>query len=141
MDALEKLKEMVNKVFILNNEEVVIVDYATGVGDEYDECEIYLNNGKILVYNIGDLIIKLERFRPVTKNVMVLVNERINSVSTVNPSVIGNLKDTVMDQIELLKTDPSKVNQAKQIFNGVNTIINLAKTELEYRRYINQITK
>ena len=34
------------------------------------------------------------------------------------------------------KEDPSKVSQAKQVFQGVNTVINLAKTELEYRKYL-----
>ena len=39
-------------------------------------------------------------------------------------------------QIKDVKEDPNKVNQAKQVFQGVNTLINLAKTELEYRKYL-----
>ena len=42
----------------------------------------------------------------------------------------------VLQQIKDVKEDPSKVSQAKQVFQGVNTVINLAKTELEYRKYL-----
>lgn len=33
------------------------------------------------------------------------------------------------------------VAQAKQVFQGVNTLVNLAKTELEYRKYMNEFDK
>lgn len=36
-----------------------------------------------------------------------------------------------------LKKSPEHVSQAKQVFQGVNTLINLAKTELEYRKFVN----
>ena len=49
MNALEKLRSMVNKPFLYNNEEVVILGYCDGTGDDGDEIEIYLNNGKTLV--------------------------------------------------------------------------------------------
>ena len=46
------------------------------------------------------------------------------------------MRDLVLQQIKDVKEDPNKVNQAKQVFQGVNTLINLAKTELEYRKYM-----
>lgn len=46
MDGIDKLKEMVNKPFLYKNEEVVIIGYCDGTGDDGDEIEIYLNNGK-----------------------------------------------------------------------------------------------
>src|SRR3712207_9042943 len=101
-----------------------------------DEIEIYLNNGKTLVFNMCDLLLRLERFRPVTANVIVLANERLNAVSSVNPSILKEIRDTVLDQIRSVKENPQSVAQAKQVFQGVNTLINLAKTELDYRRYI-----
>ena len=139
MNALEKLRSMVNKPFLYNNEEVVILGYCDGTGDDGDEIEKYLNNGKTLVYNIGDLIIKLERFKPVTSQVIILTNKRLDSVSTVNPTIIQQMRDTILKQIEAVKESPAAVNQAKQVFQGVNTLINLAKTELEYRKYINEL--
>ena len=66
----------------------------------------------------------------------MLANERLNKVSTVNPTILQDMRDLVLQQIKDVKEDPNKVNQAKQVFQGVNTLINLAKTELEYRKYM-----
>lgn len=139
MNALERLEAMVNKPFLYKNEEVVVIGYCDGTGDDGDEVEIYLNNGKTLVFNYINLPAKLEKFKPVSSQVIVLTNKRLDSVSTVNPSVIQNLRDTVLQQIEAVKSDPAAVCQAKQVFQGVNTLINLAKTELEYRKYLNEM--
>lgn len=138
MDAIQKLKEMVNKPFLYNNEEVVIVGYCDGVGDHCEEVEIYMNNGKTLIFNMGDLILKIERFRPLTNTVIVLANERLNQVSTVNPTILQDLRNTILQQIKDVKSNPAQVNQAKQVFQGVNTFINLAKAELEYRKYLDR---
>lgn len=59
----------------------------------------------------------------------------LNAVSSVNPSILKEIRDTVLDQIRS-NENPQSVAQAKQVFQGVNTLINLAKTELDYRRYI-----
>ena len=99
--------------------------------------EIYLNNGKTLVFNYINLPAKLEQFKPVTTQVIVLANKRLDAVSTVNPGIIQKLRDTVLQQIENVKSSPEHVSQAKQVFQGVNTLINLAKTELEYRKFVN----
>lgn len=141
MSALDRLKGMVGKPYLYKNDEVVILNYCEGTGDDGDEVEIYLNNGKTLVFNYINLPSKLEKFKPVSAQVIVLANKRLDSVSTVSPSIIQELRDTVMQQIEAVKKDPSAVNQAKQVFQGVNTLVNLAKTELEYRKYMNELDK
>lgn len=137
MNALERLQGMVNKPYLYRNEEVVVLGYCEGTGDDGDEVEIYLNNGKTLVFNYINLPSKLEQFRPVTAQVIVLANKRLDSVSAVNPGIIQQLRDTVLQQIEAVKSSPEAVGQAKQVFQGVNTLINLAKTELEYRKFVN----
>lgn len=53
-----------------------------------------------------------------------------------NPTILQDMRDLVLQQIKDVKEDLNKVNQAKQVFQGVNTLINLAKTELEYRKYM-----
>ena len=122
--AIDRLKEMVNKPFLYQNEEVVILNYCDGTGDDGTEVEIYLNNGKVLVFSMFDLASKLNRFRPITNTVVVLA------------TILQDLRNLVLQQIKDVKEDPSKVSQAKQVFQGVNTVINLAKTELEYRKYL-----
>ena len=137
--GIDRLKEMVKKLFLYQNEEIVILNYCDGVGDDGTEVEIYLNNGKVLNFSIFDLSSKLNRFRPITNTVVVLANERLNKVSSVNPTILNELRDMVLQQIKDVKEDPGKVNQAKQVFQGVNTVINLAKTEIEYRKYLDSI--
>lgn len=137
MNTLERLQGMVNKPYLYRNEEVVVLGYCEGTGDDGDEVEIYLNNGKTLVFNYINLPAKLEQFKPVTTQVIVLANKRLDTVSTVNPGIIQKLRDTVLQQIENVKSSPEHVSQAKQVFQGVNTLINLAKTELEYRKFVN----
>ncbi len=138
MEEIEKLKAMVNKPFLYQNEEVVVLGFCDGTGEEGDEVEIYLNNGKTLVWTIGELGRKLLRFRSITNTVIVLANNRLNQVSTVNPSVIQEMRDVTLDMIRKVKENPEAVGCAKQVFQGVNTMINLAKTELEYRKYIDK---
>lgn len=137
MNTLERLQGMVNKPYLYRNEEVVVLGYCEGTGDDGDEVEIYLNNGKTLVFNYINLPAKLEQFKPVTTQVIVFANKRLDAVSTVNPGIIQKLRDTVLQQIENVKSSPEHVSQAKQVFQGVNTLINLAKTELEYRKFVN----
>ena len=128
MNTLERLQGMVNKPYLYRNEEVVVLGYCEGTGDDGDEVEIYLNNGKTLVFNYINLPAKLEQFKPVTTQVIVLANNRLDAVSTVNPGVIQKLRDTVLQQIEAVKSSPEHVSQAKQVFQGVNTLIILSKT-------------
>ena len=138
METIERLKKMVNQPFLYNNEQVVILNFCEYTGEDRDEVEIYLNNGKTLCYKIYDLKMILERFKPITSTVIVLANERLNQVATVNPEIIQDMRDIVLSQIRAVKDSPDAINQAKQVFQGVNTLINLAKTELDYRRYIDK---
>lgn len=138
-NPIDRLKEMVKKPFLYQNEEIVILGYCDGVGDDGTEVEIYLNNGKTLVFSMFDLASKLNRFRSITNTVVILANERLNKVSSVNPTILNDMRDLVLKQIKEVKENPDKVNQAKQVFQGVNTLINLAKTEMEYRKYLDSL--
>jgi len=136
MLAIEKLKDMTNKPYLFNKEEVVILGYCDGTGDDGTDVEIYLNNGKTIIYQMCDLLIKLEMFKPITKNVIVLANQRLNKVSTINPTIIEEMRDITLNTIREIKTGKTDINQVKQIFQGINTLTNLAKTELDYRKYL-----
>ena len=129
---IETLEKMLKKPFLFRNEEVVVLNYCQGTGDDGDEVEIYLNNGKTLVYNYANLDSKLAQFKPVTTTVVVLAQKMASSVSTMNPSVVSELRDIVLDQIRNVKDNPEAVNQAKQVFQGVNTMLNMAKVQMEH---------
>lgn len=133
---LNQLEHMKGKAFIYREELVEVLTYADHVGEDGDEVEIYLNNGKTIECKLPDLGDKLKQFKSAEGTVRIMASRKIDSVSSVSPNVMGELRDTILDSIRTLKTDPGTVNQAKQIFQGVNTLINLGKMELEYRKYI-----
>lgn len=133
---LQQLDHMKGKAFIYREELVEVLTYADHVGEDGDEVEIYLNNGKTIECKLPDLVDKLKQFKSAESKVCNMVSRKIESVSSVSPNVMGELRDTILDSIRTLKADPTTVNQAKQIFQGVNTMINLGKMELEYRKYI-----
>ena len=133
---LNQLDHMKGKAFIYREELVEVLTYADHVGEDGDEVEIYLNNGKTIECKLPDLVDKLKQFKSAESKVCNMVSRKIESVSSVSPNVMGELRDTILDSIRTLKADPTTVNQAKQIFQGVNTMINLGKMELEYRKYI-----
>lgn len=135
-EALEQLEKMKGGAFIYRNDVVELIAYADHVGEDGDEVEIYLNNGKTIECKIPELERKLKEFRSAEGAVRVMASRKMDSVSSVAPSVMGELRDTILDSIRTLKADPGSVSQAKQVFQGVNTMINLAKMELEYRKYV-----
>ena len=136
IESLEQLDKMKGGAFIYRNDVVELIAYADHVGEDGDEVEIYLNNGKTIECKIPELERKLKEFRSAEGAVRVMASRKMDSVSSVAPSVMGELRDTILDSIRTLKADPGTVNQAKQVFQGVNTMINLAKMELEYRKYV-----
>ena len=137
-DALDKLKRMKGCAYVYRNEVVQIISYADYVGEDGDEVEIYLNNGKTIECRMPELGKKLMEFQSANNTVITLTNHRLDQVSSVNPNVVQEVRDTILSIIRELKADPSKVNQAKQIFQGVNTLISLGKMELEYRKYMDE---
>lgn len=135
---LKQLESMKGSAYIYRGELVELLSYADHVGEEGDEVEIYLNNGKTIECKLQDLGDKLKQFKSAEGAVRIMASRKMDSVSSVAPNVMGELRDTILDSIRTLKQDPGTVNQAKQIFQGVNTMINLAKVELEYRKYVDE---
>ena len=137
---LNQLEQMKGGAFIYRGELVELLGYADYVGEDGDDVEIYLNNGKTIECKIANLGGKLKEFKSAEGAVRIMASRKIDSVSSVAPNVMGELRDTILDSIRTLKKDPGTVNQAKQIFQGVNTMINLAKMELEYRKYVDDFS-
>ena len=137
-DAINQLEKMKGRPFVYKNKVVEILSYADYVGDEGDEIEIYLNDGTVIECLMVHLDRKLKDFTSATGTIVTLAHHKLDQVSCMKASVTQELRDTVMESIRALKTNPESVEQAKQIFQGVNTMINLAKTELEFRKYLDQ---
>lgn len=133
---LERLDLMKKRPWVYRGSVVEILGYADGVGEDGDEVEIYLSNGTTIACRLTDLGRKLKEFGEANGTVVTYAQHKLDKVSSMQPNVMEELRNTILQSIRDVKDDPSKVNQVKQIFQGVNTMINLAKTELEFRKYI-----
>ena len=137
-EAIKKLEKMKGRAWTYKNKVVEILAFADGVGENGDEIEIYLNDGTTIECLMINLPRKIKEFGDVSGTVVTMAHHKLDKVSSMNPVTMLELRDTVMETMRALKSDPSKINQAKQVFQGVNTMINLARTELEFRKYIDE---
>lgn len=135
-EALRKLKSMNKRPWVYRNKVVEIIGFADYVGEHGDEVEIYLNDGRTIECHVNKLEEKLKEFGSATGTVVTLAHHKLDEVSSVNPTVVKEVRDLVLESIREVKSNPEKISQAKQVFQGVNTLLNIAKTELEYRKYM-----
>ena len=135
-DALQQLDKMKGKPWVYRNKVVEILFYVDGVGDNGDEIEIHLNDGTTIECLMVHLGRKLKDFTSASGTVITMAHHKLDQVSSMSPNVMHELRDTIMDSIRSLKDSPEKIEQAKLIFQGVSTMIGLARTELEYRKYM-----
>lgn len=137
----ERMEDMDKGYYVYKGEVVQILGHVLHTGDDGDEYEILLSNGRTLTGWMGGLEKKLEEFTNADGTVAAVVEHRMSQVSTFTPNVMSQLRDAVLDSIRAVREDPKSVSQAKQVFQGVNTLINLAKTELDFRKYVDSQAK
>lgn len=137
----ERMEDMDKGHYVYKGEVVQILGHVLHTGDDGDEYEILLSNGRTLTGWMGGLEKKLEEFTSADGTVAAVVEHRMSQVSTFTPNVMSQLRDAVLDSIRAVREDPKSVSQAKQVFQGVNTLINLAKTELDFRKYVDSQAK
>ena len=138
---VERMQEMDKHQFVYRGEVVEVLGHVLHTGDDGNEYEILLSNGRTLTGPMERLEDKLTEFVSADNHIAVVVDQRMNQVSSFCGDTMSQLRDAVLETIRVVREDPSKVGQAKQVFQGVNTLINLAKTELEYRRYVDSLNK
>lgn len=137
----EKLTKMHHCQYVYHNEVVEVLCHVAHTGDDGDEYEIMLSNGRTIRGYMKNLEAKLAEFVSADRTIATVVNHRMSQVSSFNADIMGQLRDAVLESIRAVREDPGKVSQAKQVFQGVNTMINLAKTELDFRRYVDAQNK
>lgn len=137
----DKLNSMSHRHFVYRNEVVEVLGHVLYTGDNEDEYEIMLSNGRTITGYMRNLASKLEEFVNADRTIATVVDYRINQVSSFNADTMSALRDAVLDCIRAVREDPKAVAQAKQVFQGVNTLVNLAKTELDFRKYIDKQNK
>jgi len=138
---VERMQEMDKRQFVYHGEVVEVLGHVLYTGDDENEYEILLSNGRTLTGLMDNLENKLTEFVSADNHIATVVDHRMSKVSSFNTDTMSQLRDAVLDTIRAVREDPGKVSQAKQVFQGVNTLINLAKTELEFRKYVDSQNK
>lgn len=137
--AREELLELKGKTVFYEGDVMEVVNMAFDCGEDGDEVELYTNTGRTIVFREHRIPSVLEKMKPVNNAVTRIVDNRLKAVSVMNPDTIGELKRILMDSILEVKKDPSKAKEVKNVINGVNAMLNLAKTELEYAKFVHTI--
>ncbi len=130
------LLEMKGRSFFYEGDVIEVINMAFDCGEDGDEVELYTNTGRTIVFKEYRIPSVMERMKPVNNAVTRLVDNRIRAVSVMNPDTIGELKSILMESIREVKQDPSKAKEVKNVINGVNAMLNLAKTELDYAKFM-----
>jgi hypothetical protein len=98
-------------------------------------------DSQVFEFSIYDIHVFLENFEEieVVNEVVTVVAQKSTSVQkTEDPpvlekSTILQIRDTLMENIKLVKSDASFIPQAKQISNTAQTLINLAVLDLKIK--------
>ncbi len=122
MNIVEKLREMVGKSFLYNTREHKIRGFA-------------LKDGKAFIYT-DKTTIKGEATKEFLNEFLPIEEDFEEHSLQLLPdrNQMMNLKEILLDNIKKVKEDKSYIPQANSINKNINTLLNMAKLELEYYR-------
>lgn len=136
MSSLEsRLERMVDKQFLYRTNPCKVVNWCI----EDDKVILFTNKGKIDLVNADELkeflpIDSTPTERPDNQALAGRTNGNGSTSLQVIPSnseFLSSLSTTIKENIENVKNDRSYIAQASAINDSINTLINLAKLELQ----------
>lgn len=160
MGALEKLQKLSRNTFLFNGQEVKVY-YAK---EEGSQIKVVTDKQVITrpmheAENLYNEFQKLESKSEIyfsSQNKKSMTNQdqgnrygqieqkpvqvQLPSIVEANRGSLNELRETLMDNINKLKTDKKYIDQSKEINNNVKTIISLAKAEIEYLKLLRKDT-
>ena len=84
---------------------------------------------------VYDLLVELDKFKLIEEpQLPARKNGSDLGLMAAPADTLVSLRDTLIDNINKVKEDPAYIPQAKSISYNIQTIINLAKIELETRK-------
>lgn len=130
MKDTKRLERLLNKEFIYKQENIEIKDYF--VEEENDLVRV-ITNKKPIVIKMDEVVSFCDSLLPVEAPETVAVR----AVSVIDKEVVdntnnllGTLQQTLLDNIALVKKDGNYIKQANTINSSVNSLIGLAKIQL-----------
>jgi len=145
--SLQKLQQMIDskKRFSYRNQTAVIKRFENIHGqieitidiNEHEQVFIKENEGKLGLFldcfqeiKEGDVSIQSTGIIAQGKN----TDKFLPDLYIESKQNFKTLTDMLMSDIEKVRTDPSYVNQAKQVCNNVSAIVNIARLQLQLQQ-------
>jgi hypothetical protein len=146
MKKLEKLKSLMGKKFKhkdggefmfftykLEKEKVTIVTDSIWLETNIFDIDVFLENYKQVIDVTST---NITNNNSNNTSPQLPQNGLMPMMKTINTDIVDKLKTALIDNIEKVQKDEKYVNQAKAICNSVQSLVNLAKLELDIRRKI-----
>lgn len=135
----EKLEKMMGKFFTHHQHGEVKFNAWKAHGENV----IIETSAGTVKTSFYDLTMTLQEYKPLpgeeeTIETSVAISNRMQPVNSISSSVmpgnvVADLRDTLLDNIKRVQADSSYIPQAVQISKTVDSLINLARLELDYK--------
>lgn len=122
--------------FIWNDRVVQILYYVANTGMSGNEFEIYFKDGSSLLTDVIKLPRIMKQWHTIHPQAVLLAKEEAKKNTTLDATIIKDIRATVLDQIKALRENPTKetIAQTKAINESIGALCNVARTEIEYRK-------
>lgn len=136
-----RLAEMKGQQWIYNDIVVEVLGHVMNAGEKGQDIEIYLNSGQTIYTDIFKIENVINKFHPIHEQAVILQKQENNRLTVCSGDVVTEVRDLLMDQLRTIRANPTKevIAQSKAINDTINQFTNLARTELEYKKFVSRI--
>lgn len=135
------LKTMLNKKYRYGSATFIITDYDF---NEKKERLLVYTDRKPEPYDrpMADCMEFLKSLQPVDEKKVAIIQPVVVKGMMLSEGGLGvTLKDTLLDNIKKIQENPAYIPQAEAITNNVNSLINLAKVEVDFLKTLRTTTE
>jgi hypothetical protein len=129
MNTTERLQSMVGKTWLYKKKKITILSWK-----QQGEDITIVTDVEWITKHFTELPLFIELFEhtedPGNASTLQVISEQRHSISS--------LKDVLMDSIKRVQENKEYIEQAKSINNNVNTLLNMAKLEVQIMREANK---
>lgn len=97
--------------------------------NEAEQKVTLISNGKPITKEFDALNYFIEMLQPISEDKLAAIPKDIAT-----PDLMNVLKDILLDDIQKVREDRGYCQQAKTINNNINTLINLAKFQMAFKK-------
>lgn len=134
MEKLDlKLREMCGKSFMYMGSTFKIN------GHYISKERVHIStDSKMVTLNVHNAMDSLKEFMPVADNSKAIAVSQPTGTMVTSKVLSSDIISTVMNSIKMVQDNPDYIKQADGINRSVKTLLDIAKTELSYRKYVDK---